>query len=810
MDLIIYPTPQLVVQHNVEKLGKNIGHIGRVPITFDVFVENTIRHEVLHLSQIGDFKKNLLIYYIAEMLKSKKKLSFFNQIREGYVSSISELIGEFKRQDILFTDLLEILPDTPKNRDVSLIYKNYQRLLKENNLYDREDRYLFLKNHISKNKYISNYNNIVFRNFYGFTTVQQKIINALGNRAKVIDDPLNIKLQDIEIVKAQDRKTEVWNLAHKINEDLSNGFKADKICIVLRERDLYANDIFEIFEKIHIPVSMSGQALLLENSFIKAFINEDITVYFNETLKERDKVQSIGSWAKKVRCFLSDQGYPEKICDIHNGNLEYIKRDAEAYSIFNDILEALEFITFPDIKFFKFKETLYHLLQRYIYNPLPQSKGIFITSPTMLRGLYFDKIYVLGMIDGEFPRAFKPDWLLKDEIRCTINQNGYNIDTLDILLKRERQSFDFILSCSENGYFSYPEIIEDFKQTLISSYLEDLINLDDNKVCKKTVDFSSVFCCESKETNKSSLAAKNKEHLKQKVVEKLQAKPLSITALNTYGQCPYKFFLSNIMNLRKEEDEDYTALERGIICHKVLELFFKNHKGDLDQNKLEFYSKEVEFLTKQVMIEKGFNRFFPHPGLCDIERQDISSKINQYVDYHIKNRGNFRPYLFEFGFGYNKDFCLDFLPGIKFCGKIDRVDINPEGKVIIYDYKNNWTPDINALHDGVDLQMPFYILAAEKLFNREVLGGAFISIKDGKIGNVFVKDVDLPFISKNRRKGIFDESGWEEFLSTTKEITSKYVQNIMNAYFPMEPKKCPKIEQFGSFCDFTNICPMEG
>lgn len=809
MDLIIYPTPQLVTQHNIKRIGDNAGHIGTIPITFDVFVEKAIRYKVSHLSQIEDFKKNLLIYYIAEKLKSNGKLNFFKQIRDGYVASISELIGELKRQDISCADFLKILPDTPKNRDIYLIYKNYQKLLKQNNLYDKEDRYLFLKYHIPKSKYISKYNKIIFRNFYGFTPIQQEIIDALGNKAKVLDDSLNVKLKNIEIVKAQDRKSEVWNLAHKIKEDLSSGFKVDKICIVLRERDIYSDAIFEIFEKTHIPVNINGQALLLENPFIKAFINEDTSVYFDEIPQEQDEAQSIGEWAKKVRCFLSEQGYPEKICDIHNGNLKYIKRDVEAYSVFDDMLEDLEFLTVPYIKLYEFKETMYHFLQGYIYNPFPQNKGISIASPTMLRGLYFDKIYVLGMIDGEFPRAFRPDWLLKDETRCSINQYGYNIDTLDILLKREKQSFDFILSSSENGYFSYPEMIEDFKPTLISSYLEDTVDLS-NRVYKKTVDFSSVFCCESKETNQSSLAAKNKEYLKQKVAKKLKAKPLSITALNTYGQCPYKFFLSNIVNLSKEEDEGYTALERGITCHRVLELFFKNHRGDLEQDKLEFYSKEVEILTEQVMIEKDFDKLFSHPRLCDIEQRDISSKINQYIDYHLKNRGNFRPYLFEFGFGYNEDFYFDFLPDIKFCGKIDRVDINPKGKIMIYDYKNSWTPDINALYDGIDLQMPFYILAAEKLLNKEVLGGAFISIKKSKIGNVFVKDVDLPFISKNRRKGIFAENGWEEFLSITKEITSKYVQNIMNAYFPMEPKKCPKIDQFGSFCDFTNICPMEG
>lgn len=815
MDLIVYPTPQLVMQHKIKKLGSNIGHIGSVPITFDVFVENIIKNKILHFSLIGDFRKDLLIYYITEKLKSKKKLTFFKKIKKGYVVRIGELIGELKRQDISFKDLTMLLPDTPKNRDIILIYRYYQKLLKENNLYDKEDRYLFLRNYILKNEYISNYNKIIFSNFYGFTPIQQKIIDALGDRASVIDDSLNVRVQNIEVAKARDRRTEVWNLFCKIEKDLASGIEPSRMCVVLREKDFYAKNLFKVTKTTQIPVNINAQAKLIENPFIKAFIENDTVVYFDNIIQNQSKLKSVSSWAKELKTFLSDEGFPEKFCNIHSDDLTHIKRDVEAYNIFIDLLNEIEKTDtiFSDYKipYNQFKKTIQYFIKFCKYNPYPTTKGIWVLSPTMLRGLSFDKIYVLGMIDGEFPRAFKPDWVLKDEIRSSINQKGYSLDTLDILLKRERKSFDFTVASSENAYFSYPVIVEGGKPTLISTYLEDLVESKDNLTKKtETVDFSSVFYLYKNKSKEDILDTGNERYLKQKIIEALKVKPLSVTALNTYGECPYKFFLSKIANLSKTEEERYTALERGVVCHKVLELFFKKHKGNFLQENIDLYRVEIELLTSKVMTEKSFDKLFPHPRLYKLELKDISLKIAKYIDYHIKNCRDLKPLVLEFGFGYSENFSFDFLPDVKFCGKIDRIDINPEGKIIIYDYKSNSTPDIHDFNIGTNIQMPFYILAGEKLFNREVLGGAFISIKKGKIDNVFVKSSNLPFISKNRRKGIFEGNNWDKLIESTKETILTYVERIKNAYFPVEPKKCPKLQKYGAFCDFINICPLEG
>ena len=76
--------------------------------------------------------------------------------------------------------------------------------------------------------------------------------------------------------------------------------------------------------------------------------------------------------------------------------------------------------------------------------------------------------------------------------------------------------------------------------------------------------------------------------------------------------------------------------------------------------------------------------------------------------------------------------------------------------------------------------------------------------------NILVRDRNLPFVSKRRKKGILRQEEWEDLMETVKTTIRAYADNIREARFPMQPKKCPKIQMHGSFCDFTEICPWEG
>jgi len=67
----------------------------------------------------------------------------------------------------------------------------------------------------------------------------------------------------------------------------------------------------------------------------------------------------------------------------------------------------------------------------------------------------------------------------------------------------------------------------------------------------------------------------------------------------------------------------------------------------------------------------------------------------------------------------------------------------------------------------------------------------------------------LPFISKKRKKGILNQEEWDKLMTAVRCFMKQYADNILAGHFPLEPKKCPKDDQFSSFCNFISICPWE-
>lgn len=293
--------------------------------------------------------------------------------------------------------------------------------------------------------------------------------------------------------------------------------------------------------------------------------------------------------------------------------------------------------------------------------------------------------FIPGMIEGEFPRGFRPDWLLKDSERVGFNKKGYHFDTLDILLEKERKSFGFLTASSSKGYFSYPKVLEDNTSALMSSYLEELLYVLEHPI--ENVRFESVYSPKTSEnvvTEPGVILGKVKCRLKSHFYKK----PFSATAFNMYGECPYKFFLARVLNVSPlDEEGEYTAMARGTVLHKILEIFFRNHLEDLGSAELDEYTTEIKVLVDEIMESFGLKESFAHPLLFEIEKNEIVNNIIDYLTWYMAQGGDFKPAFLELGFGYKKGFALDFAPDILLSGKIDRIDQDSEGRLVVFDYK---------------------------------------------------------------------------------------------------------------------------
>ncbi len=117
---------------------------------------------------------------------------------------------------------------------------------------------------------------------------------------------------------------------------------------------------------------------------------------------------------------------------------------------------------------------------------------------------------------------------------------------------------------------------------------------------------------------------------------------------------------------------------------------------------------------------------------------------------------------------------------LRLCGRIDRIDRRADG-LVLRDYKTGRAPrdDGGVFRGGRQLQIPFYVLAAAKLFPGQPVVDAFLDYVDGGRQVAFRPEM----------------AGGEAFRKLLREMVSL----IAGGVFVQEPSAC-------DFCDFTAVC----
>jgi RecB family exonuclease len=170
------------------------------------------------------------------------------------------------------------------------------------------------------------------------------------------------------------------------------------------------------------------------------------------------------------------------------------------------------------------------------------------------------------------------------------------------------------------------------------------------------------------------------------------------------------------------------------------------------------------------------------------QRAEIEQVIRKTIAALADESPGYMPRFYEQAFGFKDQPMLD-ANGVKLHGFIDRVDVTPDGRLRVMDYKTGSTPiSARDLVEGRRLQLPLYALAA-----RDALG---------------LGQVDAGFywhVSSARPSGLRLESfegGIEQALALAVEHTHRYVEAIRAGRFEprVPPGGCP------SYCPATTWC----
>lgn len=286
---------------------------------------------------------------------------------------------------------------------------------------------------------------------------------------------------------------------------------------------------------------------------------------------------------------------------------------------------------------------------------------------------------------------------------------------------------------------------------------------------------------------------------------------LSPTELETYASCPYRYFLSQVLQLKvlpfPEEIRRIQPLDRGMVIHEILSFFFervqKEFPGPWQPEKIEAYWQMMLEVASRVFHEAEDRGLTGFPLLWELDRQALLEDLRAFLKIETEEGRNVIPVDFEIRFGYKRpdvqkggrreaaSLALDDGTTISFRGRIDRVDMSLKNDSLrVIDYK---TGKIQGKEDsfcgGTTLQLPLYLLAACQIWSQ---------------ANIEKSWAEYYSVSREQKfkRLFFRGENWGEKEKVLKKIIETIARGISEGtFFPYggDEKEC-------GGCDFDRLC----
>ena len=274
----------------------------------------------------------------------------------------------------------------------------------------------------------------------------------------------------------------------------------------------------------------------------------------------------------------------------------------------------------------------------------------------------------------------------------------------------------------------------------------------------------------------------------------------SITQLNNYITCPFRFAAAHILKLeqRTEPEDGLEQAGRGRLYHAILAEAGKQwmqaahvHSSDHEAAILD----ALHAAADQVLAAAPARYGFAPDAFWGWDQADVRRRLIRALQRALRagdEWSELRTAGVEQGFGLRAGappLQLTTTEGtILVVGRIDRIDQHPDGSLALIDYKSSSTPrSLQETLSGRDVQLAIYLLATEQLLVRgqQVERAAFFHLGSGKRST--------PLTAHDR----------ETALSAMTARVAEVVAGVRAGQFAVRPRDdCPR------GCAFKDICRL--
>jgi ATP-dependent helicase/nuclease subunit B len=430
--------------------------------------------------------------------------------------------------------------------------------------------------------------------------------------------------------------------------------------------------------------------------------------------------------------------------------------------------------------------------------------GVHLLDDQAVRYGDFDDIAIVGVVDQDWPERprrniFYPPALLKSLGWPSEKDRRGAADArfLDLLTSASRRTSVSTFTLDEDAIVSRAMQLDEIPRARLSTVarepFEDARVFADEALSLEPVAFEpyqgQARLWAEMRTRRTPAGAPGFHG----TVSGLAARPWSVSAIETYLDCPFKFFAQHVLKL-EEEPEDQEVMDprrQGAFVHDVFERFFNawqkaGHRAvtpeNLDAAREMFIAVVDRALEHLPVAEAGLERtrLLGSPAAAGLGEAVLRMEAERpiaVVERLLEKR-------------LNGDFTFATADGprtIALKGKADRIDLLADGTFRLIDYKLGWPPQ-----RGRALQLPIYSLCAEQALaghkgkSWQLSEAAYLAFKGPK------RVVPLFADAANRTK----------VMAEAQQRLADTVAAIERGEFPPTPDDVWRCET----CSFASVC----
>jgi ATP-dependent helicase/nuclease subunit B len=523
-------------------------------------------------------------------------------------------------------------------------------------------------------------------------------------------------------------------------------------------------DLVDSLLRLHFLTSfdyMTKKKAYVETGFLGEELKEEIGVYvtFRKNLPKKASLYSYLNSVKNLleSSQLTNRWKAQLLSETSTKKLQQIRNEWKVLEyIIDHLSKKLEMLASQGLQEL---QVHYHIFVEWLSEGIETSSIFVERTPKQgiqlftFRDIALFKgtdLYVLGMNEGTFPKGHKlGGYFQESDLRKL--PVPFAAPSSKLFRKKDDAFFRQLFLVANSLSFSYVVGVDPHNPLLPSGFLEPWKSQTKERKYSSAARFASAQSLTKEDrvekiayhvgigkqvsklpieletmVTKLALLEKGNERVSPEWKQKLRRDKLSVTMLESYAMCPFKFALERILNIKEPMEKRVTIdfRDTGSMLHTIIEKFYKqmNLVGQPFSTFTADMTEIAETTLMDIFEEEWAvveSRHLDFSKLqLSIEKEEWQKKLRKWwlaeKKHFWENKQLQAMHLFRLEEAIELDLLINDETTITLTGKIDRIDIDEHG-FVIYDYKSglaslNFDKEVRP---GLKLQLPLYLVAME-------------------------------------------------------------------------------------------------